>query len=261
MSLKGIKIDDLPVLSDETIERYQKAIKKGRRHFLDKLVLHNMKLVIYLAYQYRPPSGYSHEDLIMAGTPGLYSAVRRWKKIKGASFGHYAAYYIKHGIRRFIQKNSNVVSVPYRHNDDVARAYREKHELEERLGHSIEFDDERLSAAALRSFSRICKRVDLDKPNDDGEYMELPQSEPENMYGNEEYGVLRKLINDLDHRQREILLARFGFNQQDHIPTLEELGSQMHVTRERIRQLEMNALCKIKKKLEIYKKKYNLQIT
>jgi DNA-directed RNA polymerase sigma subunit (sigma70/sigma32) len=73
--------------------------------------------------------------------------------------------------------------------------------------------------------------------------------------------VLRKLINELDHRQREILLARFGFNQQDHIPTLEELGNQMHVTRERIRQLEMGALYKIKKKLEIYKKKYNLQIT
>jgi RNA polymerase sigma factor (sigma-70 family) len=261
MSMTGIKFDDLPVLSDETIEKYQRAIKKGRRHFLDKIVLHNMKLVVHLAYQYRPPAGYSHDDLIMAGTPGLYSAARRWKKIKGASFGHYAAYHIKHGIRRFIQKNSNVVSVPYRYNDDVARAYREKHELEERLGCGIEFDDERLSAAALRSFSRICKRVDLDKPNDDGEYLELPQSETENIYGNEEYTVLRKLINDLDPRQREILLARFGFNQQDHIPTLEELGSQMHVTRERIRQLEMGALCKIKKKLEIYKKKYNLQIT
>ena len=259
--MMGIKVADLDVLPDDIIERYQKAFKKGRRHFLDKIVLHNMKLVIYLAYQYRPPYGYSHEDLVMAGTPGLYSAARRWKRCKGASFGTYAAYYIKHQIRRFIQKNSNVVSVPYRFNDDVANAYREKHELEEQLGHGVNNDDSRLSNSTVRTLGRVCTRVDLDKPNDDGEYMELPQAETENIYGNEEYGVLRKLINDLDHRQREILLARFGFNQQDHIPTLEELGSQMHVTRERIRQLEMSALYKIKKKLEIYKKKYNLEIT
>lgn len=257
--MTGIKFDDLPVLSDETIERYQRAIKKGRRHFLDKIVLHNMKLVVYLALQYRPPAGYSHDDLIMAGTPGLYSAARRWKKIKGASFGNYAAYHIKHGIRRFIQKNSNVVSVPYRYNDEVARAYHEKRELEEQLGCGVNFDDERLSKESLRSFSRICKRVDLDKPGDDGEYLDLPQAEPENHYGAEEYNVLHKLINELDHRQREILLARFGFHDNDHIPTLEELGSQMHVTRERIRQLEMSALYKIKKKLKIYKEKYNLE--
>lgn len=258
--MTGIKFNDLPVLSDETIEKYQRAIKKGRRHFMDKIVLHNMKLVVYLAHQFRPPAGYDHDDLIMAGTPGLYSAARRWKRIKGASFGNYAAHYIKHGMRRFIQKNSNVVSVPYRHNDEVARAYHEKHELEEQLGCGINFDDERLSKDSLKSFSRICKRVDLDKPDDDGEYLELPQHEPENIYGNEEYGVLHELINELDPRQKEILLARFGFNQQDHIPTLEELGSQMHVTRERIRQLEMSAIYKIKKKLKIYKEKYNLQM-
>lgn len=258
--MTGIKFNDLPVLSDETIEKYQRAIKKGRRHFLDKLVLHNMKLVVYLAHQFRPPAGYDHDDLIMAGTPGLYVAARRWKRIKGASFGTYASYYIKHGMRRFIQKNSNVVSVPYRHNDEVARAYHEKHELEEQLGCGINFDDERLSKDSLKSFSRICKRVDLDKPGEDGEYLELPQHEPENIYGNEEYGVLHELINELDPRQKEILLARFGFNQQDHIPTLEELGNQMHVTRERIRQLEMSAIYKIKKKLKTYKHKYNLQM-
>ena len=130
MSMIGIKVADLEVLPDALVERYQKRYKKGNRSFLDKIVLHNMKLVIHIAHQYYPPAGYDHEDLVMAGTPGLYTAARRWRRQKGASFGTYAAYHIKHHIRRFIQKNSNPVTVPYRFNDDLARAHREKRDLE-----------------------------------------------------------------------------------------------------------------------------------
>ena len=94
--MMGIKVADLEVLPDALVERYQKSYKKGRRHFLDKIVLHNMKLVISIAHQYYPPAGYSHDDLVMSGTFGLYSAARRWKRAKGASFGTYAAYHITH---------------------------------------------------------------------------------------------------------------------------------------------------------------------
>jgi len=259
--MMGIKVADLDVLPDDIIERYQKAFKKGRRHFLDKIVLHNMKLVIYLAYQYRPPYGYSHEDLVMAGTPGLYSAARRWKRCKGASFGTYAAYYIKHQIRRFIQKNSNVVSVPYRFNDDVANAYREKHELEEQLGHGVNNDDSRLSNSTVRTLGRVCTRVDLDKPNDDGEYFELPEQNEKPTYNEEEYKIINNMINELPYRVAHILRARFGFTDPEHIPTLEMLAGEWGVTRERVRQLENQGLFKLRQRLKQYKKQYNLQLS
>ena len=265
MSMMGIKISDLEVLPDALVERYQKSYKKGRRQFLDKIVLHNMKLVIYLAKQYYPPAGYDHEDLVMAGTPGLYTAARRWKKVKGASFGTYAAICIKQHIRRFIQKNTHVVSVPYRFNDELARAHKEKRHLEEQLGHGINEDDARLSDGALRSFSRAATRVNIDGGVDEfGEPCTIDIPDPAAaapLYGEEEYKILNNLIRELPQRLQVVLRARFGFQDPEHIPTLETLAGELGVTRERVRQLENAALFKLKQRLRHLKNKHNLQLT
>lgn len=264
MSMVGIKVADLDVLPDELVERYQRAYKKGRRHFLDKIVLHNIKLVIHIANQYYPPAGYDREDLVMAGTPGLYSAARRWRREKGASFGTYASYHIKHYIRRFIQKNSHVVNVPFRFNDDLAAAHREKRGLEEKLGHGIGEDDARLSSAALRTFSRVAARVDLDGGSDPetGEpcTLELPDTAEIPVLGQEEKTVINNLINELPYRVAQILRARFGFDDPDHIPTLEQLAAQWNVTRERVRQLECVGLNKLRSRLRHLRRQENLAL-
>lgn len=259
--MMGIKVADLEVLPDALVERYQKSYKKGRRHFLDKIVLHNMKLVISIAHQYYPPAGYSHDDLVMSGTFGLYSAARRWKRTKGASFGTYAAYHIKHHIRRFIQKNTHPVNVPYRFNDEIAAAHREKRALEGSLGHAVSSNDDRLSKAAQRTFSRATTRVELDGAiDDDGEpiTMDIPEQVEVPRYTEEEFKILNRLLDQLPERIRLILRARFGFEDPEHIPTLEEMGERMHVTRERIRQLECSGISKLRQLLRSYNKKYNL---
>ena len=265
MSMIGTAIADLEVLPDALVERYQKRYKKGDRRCLDKIVLHNMKLVIYLAKQYYPPAGYDHEDLVMAGTPGLYTAARRWKKVKGASFGTYAAICIKAHIRRFIQKNTHVVSVPYRFNDELARAHREKHGLEEQLGHGVREDDDRLSNAAVRTFGRAATRVNIDGGVDEyGEPCTLDIPDPaaqEPVYGQEEYRILNNLIAELPSRLQVVLRARFGFQDPDSIPTLETLAGQLGITRERVRQLENAALHKLKQRLQHLQKRHNLQLT
>lgn len=262
--MMGIKVADLEVLPDALVERYQRSYKKGRRHFLDKIVLHNMKLVIHLAHQYYPPAGYDHEDLVMAGTPGLYTAARRWRRQKGASFGTYAAYYIKHHIRRFIQKNSNPVTVPYRFNDDLARAHREKRDLEADLGHGIMEGDDRLSAAAQRTFSRAAIRVDihgmLDPETGEPTPMDLPDNAEVPVLGQEEIQVIHRLINELPLRLQVILRARFGFDDPDSIQTLEQLAAGLGVTRERVRQLEMAALSKLRSRLRHLRRSTNLHL-
>lgn len=261
MTMIGIKVADLDVLPDALVERYQKRYKKGERQFLDKIVLHNMKLVIHLAHKFYPPSGYTHEDLVMSGTFGLYTAARRWKKIKGASFGTYAAWHIKHHIRRFIQKNSNPVTVPYRYNDTNAAAHREKRALENQLGHDVKCDDSRLSPEALRAFGRMNSRVELDAfIDDDGNptTMEIPDTAETPVYTQEEFQILNRLLDQLPPRVQQILRARFGFEDPEHIPTLEEMGQRMHITRERIRQLECQGIMKLRNLLKTYNKKYNL---
>jgi RNA polymerase primary sigma factor len=261
MSMMGIRVADLEVLPDTLVERYQKSYKKGRRHFLDKIVLHNMKLVIHLAHKYYPPAGYSHEDLVMSGTFGLYSAARRWKRVKGVSFGTYASYHIRAHMRRFIQKNTHPVNVPYRFNDSISAAHREKRALEGRLGHAVSADDDRLSKQAQRTFSRATTRVELDGAvNDDGEpvTMDIPEQVEVPRYSEEEFKIMNRLLDQLPERIRIILRARFGFEDPEHIPTLEEMGARMRVTRERIRQLECNGISKLRRLLHIYKQKYNL---
>ena len=264
MTMIGVKVADLDVLPDALVERYQKRYKKGNREYLDKIVLHNMKLVIHLAHQYYPPAGYQYEDLIMAGTPGLYSAARRWKRKKGASFGTYAAIHIKQHIRRFIQKNCHVVNVPYRFNDELVRAHREKRGLESQLGHDVRIDDHRLSDRAQRTFSRTAQRVDIDGALDPetGEpcTMEIPDPAPVPSLGQEEITVIHNLIAELPQRLQNILRARFGFDDPDNIPTLETLAGRMGVTRERVRQLEMSGLFKLKRRLQILGKQNNLQL-
>ena len=263
MTMIGVKVADLDVLPDALVERYQKRYKKGRREYLDKIVLHNMKLVIHLAHQYYPPAGYQYEDLIMAGTPGLYTAARRWKKMKGASFGTYAAIHIKQHIRRFIQKNCHVVSVPYRFNDELARAHREKRGLESDLGHGINQDDCRLSDRAQRTFRRAAQRVDIDGAIDPetGEpcSMEIEDPAPAPLLGEEEIRVIHNLLQELPERLQKILRARFGFD-TDSIPTLEDLAGSLGVTRERVRQLEMSGLYKLRQRLRALKNKQNLQL-
>ncbi len=265
MSMIGIQVGDLEVLPDELVERYQRSYKKGRRQFLDKIVLHNMKLVIYLAKQYYPPAGYDHEDLVMAATPGLYTAARRWKRMRGASFGTYASYHIKHHIRRFIQKNTHVVSVPNRFNDELARAHKEKRHLEEQLGHGVREDDARLSDSALKSFSRAVTRVNIDGGTDEyGEPCTIDIPDPAAaapLYGEEEYRILNNLIQELPLRLQVVLRARFGFQDPDNIPTLETLAGQLGITRERVRQLENAALSKLKQRLRHLQKKHNLELT
>lgn len=266
----GIKVADLEVLPDTLVERYQKRYKKGDRRFLDKIVLHNIKLVIHLAHKYYPPAGYDHQDLIMAGTPGLYTAARRWKRTGGASFGTYASYYIKHHMRRFIQKNTHVVNVPYRFNDALARAHMEKREVESRLGHGIMEDDHHLSAGAQRTFSRTAQRVNIDGATDPetGEPSPMDLMDPsceEPVLGDEEKQLIHRLINELPSRLQVILRARFGLdgnaNDPDTIPTLEMLAGQMGITRERVRQLEFCALSKLRQRLRKLKNFEHLQLT
>jgi len=265
MTMIGIKVADLEVLPDALVERYQKRYKKGDRRCLDKLVLHNMKLVIHLAHKYYPPAGYQHEDLVMAGTPGLYTAARRWKRKRGASFGTYAAYHIKTHIRRFIQKNTHVVNVPYRFNDELARAHREKHGIEAELGHGIMEDDQHLSSMAQRTFSRAAQRVNIDGATDPetGEPSPMDLADPSAeapAFGPEEIMVIHNLIKELPPRLQTILRARFGFDDPDIIPTLETLAGKLGVTRERVRQLEMTAVSKLKKRLLHLSKRDNLQL-
>jgi RNA polymerase nonessential primary-like sigma factor len=81
------------------------------------------------------------------------------------------------------------------------------------------------------------------------------------LYGEEEYKILNNLIRELPQRLQVVLRARFGFQDPEHIPTLETLAGELGVTRERVRQLENAALFKLKQRLRHLKNKHNLQLT
>ena len=159
-----------------------------------------------------------------------------------------------------------MVSVPHRFNDELAQAHREKHGLEAELGHGIKDDDPRLSNAAIRTLGRAATRVDIYGATDeDGMPCELPLPDHAAQIPGEgrteEYEILNNLIRELPSRLQVILRARFGFMDPSNVPTLETVARELGVSRERVRQLENSALCKLRQRLLHLKKQHHLQLT
>lgn len=261
MSLKGLDLSEYDVLPDALISRYQREFRGGKSKSLDLIILHNMRLVVKISHTYRPPHGYEWDDLIMLGMQGLRVAAHRWKLNGGASFATYSSWYIRGYIRRFIQRNSNPVHVPAYFNAHRAKALREQADLEGELGVQVSADDPRISPSARKVLAQVPKSISLDTPGPDGELFEVADpgsSINSNAWGTEEYEVVRGLVRELPERLQVILNGRFGFGSPPL--TLEEMGGILHITRERVRQLETSALFKLRKRFKKLQHEQNLHM-
>ena len=261
MSLKGLDLSEYDVLPDAIISRYQGEFRRGNTKSLNLIILHNMRLVVKISHTYRPPYGYEWDDLIMTGMQGLRVAAHRWRLNGGASFATYSSWYIRGYIRRFIQRNSNPVHVPAYFNAHRAKALREQAALEQELGVQVGSDDPRISPRARKVLAQAPKSISLDVTGPDGEFFEVADPGScinPNAWGEEEYAVVRRLIRELPERLQVILNGRFGFGSPPL--TLEQVGSNLHITRERVRQLELSALFKLRNRFKRLQHEQNLHM-
>jgi RNA polymerase primary sigma factor len=235
-------------------------IKNGDKEARTRMINANLRLVVKIAQDY---SGYGLPlpDLISEGNIGLMKAVERFDPEKGGKLSTYAAWWIKQSIKRALANQSKTIRLPVHMVDKIAKMRRISAILAEALGR--EPTDEELAEeiglprrklAMLKQASQ--RPTSLDAPINEGEatqYSEIigDESAEDPLFALSEknlHGELDDLLAVLDQRERQIIDERFGLSGRKPL-TLEEVGREFGVTRERIRQLQNVALTKMRKAL------------
>ena len=239
-------------------------IKRGGKNAKvakEKLVKHNLRLVIKIANGYKG-MGLDIEDLVSEGNTGLHEAAKRYDHEKGAKFSSYSSFWIKQRIRKALSTKSRTIKVPIcavdRFNDikKYVKNYELEHDSEPTQDQiAKKFNMPKHRGAAV--FNGVLGTVSLDTPSirDDSASREvheimsddtvLPPDVCAQLMENARLVEIALQKSDLTTRERFIIENRFGLHGRDRT-TLEKIGVELELTRERIRQIEEVALWKIK---------------
>ena len=235
-------------------------IKRGDKKAREHMIKANLRLVVKIAQDYSN-YGLPLQDLISEGNIGLMKAVERFDPEKGGKLSTYAAWWIKQSIKRALANQSKTIRLPVHMVDKIAKLRRITGMLTEAYGR--EPTDEELCEETgipmkkLSLLKRASQRpTSLDAPVGDEEsssYAEIIGDEHavnplDALSDKNMQGQLDDLYEVLDERESKIIDARFGIGGANPM-TLEEVGREFGVTRERIRQLQNIALDKMRKSL------------
>jgi RNA polymerase primary sigma factor len=254
------EISKTPLLTPEEEVELAARIKKGDKKARTHMINANLRLVVKIAQDY---SGYGLpiSDLISEGNIGLMKAVERFDPAKGGKLSTYAAWWIKQSIKRALANQSKTIRLPVHMVDKIAKMRRISTILAEALGRepteeelAEEIGLPRRKLAMLRQASQ--RPTSLDAPINEGEATEYGEVIGDERAGNplemladkNLAGQLDGLLSVLDDRERKIIDERFGLTGKKPL-TLEEVGREFGVTRERIRQLQNSALTKMRRAL------------
>ena len=230
------------------------------RHLLEdakeELVRRNLRLVVDIAKRYTS-DGLTLLDLIQEGNIGLMRAAERYQYRKGFKFSTYATWWVRQGITRARAEQSRIIRVPVHQSEASSRIARARKRLQQQLGRRPRME-EVAHALRLRP-ERVCEIVQafqetvrLETPVGDGEsdfgaFLRDHQTAPPDTYVHrqERERQLDHLLSALTTREATVIRMRFGIG-YDQALTLVEAGAELGLSRERIRQVEAEALRKLK---------------
>ncbi|HEY5650172.1 MAG TPA: sigma-70 family RNA polymerase sigma factor [Acidimicrobiia bacterium] len=233
-----------------------RRLERKGREAKDAFLTANLRLVVANARRYASTSGIDFLDLIQEGNLGLIRAVEKFDWRKGFKFSTYATWWIRQAITRAIADKSRTVRIPVHLHDTLAAVRSAQTSLKAELGRDPRAEE--IAEEAGVTVDRVelalgvADTVSLEQPiGEDGAQLgDFIQDEEaaDPVTITEELDVansLRTSIDRLPHREGRILALRYGF--YDGVPrTLEEIGEEFSLTRERIRQLEKLALCRLR---------------
>ncbi len=267
-SQEGLAIDDpvrmylkeigkIPLLTPEREKYLAEQIALGDKAAKDELIEANLRLVVSIAKRH-VGKGMYFLDLIQEGNLGLIKAVEKFDYSKGYKFSTYATWWIRQAITRAIADQARTIRIPVHMVETIHKVSRTARQLLQELGREPTTDEiaERLGMTAdkVREIMKIAQDpVSLETPIGEEEDSHLGDFVEDNdspaPSESASYSLLREqitnILNTLTPREAEVIRLRFGL--EDGRPrTLEEVGKQFKITRERIRQIEAKALRKLR---------------
>ncbi|HUU56858.1 MAG TPA: sigma-70 family RNA polymerase sigma factor [bacterium] len=249
-------ISKIPILNREEEIELSKRIEKGDASARAKMIVSNLRLVVNVAKQFMG-RGMSFLDLIEEGNLGLIRAVEKFSHRKGCRFSTYATWWIRQTINRALINQGRTVRVPV-HVVDLTKKY---FRTVQDLAHKLEREPAPAEVAGVMGISsdqverillssRRTYKLDAESPGDERSLLEkVADTEAEAPYATAyllvKYGRLAELMKRLSERERDVLRMRFGLDGHEQL-TLKSTGEKLGITRERVRQIEKEALQKLR---------------
>jgi RNA polymerase primary sigma factor len=252
------EIGRVELLSHEEEITLAKLILEGDEEAKKKLAAANLRLVVSIAKRY-VGRGMLFLDLIQEGNMGLIKAVEKFDYKKGFKFSTYATWWIRQAITRAIADQARTIRIPVHMVETINKLTRVQRQLIQELGREPTAEEisakmEGMTADKVREIQKISlEPVSLETPigeEDDshlGDFIEDEEAmSPDDYAANELLkDELNEVLLELTDREEKVLRLRFGLD-DGRTRTLEEVGKEFNVTRERIRQIEAKALRKLK---------------
>lgn len=255
------EIGKIPLLTQEEEQVLARKAAKGNKKAKDKMVEANMRLVVSIAKRYSG-RGLDFLDLIQEGNTGLLRAVDKFDPEKGFKFSTYATWWIRQAITRAIADQARTIRIPVHMVETINKVLRAARKLTQELNREptveeiakeMDMDPEKVDYVMKikQDIASLDASVGRDGDDEDsvlGDFVEDEErASPEDAAANQ---ILKEqlatILTTLSEREQKIIKLRFGIGGgRPH--TLEEVGSEFSVTRERIRQIEAKALSKLRK--------------
>jgi len=251
------EISQYPLINREEETSLAIRIRTGEAEALDKLVRSNLRFVVSVAKKYQN-QGVSLSDLINEGNLGLIRAAHKFDETKGIKFISYAVWWIRQAILQALAEQSRIVRVPLNRAGTLHRIGKRSSALQQELGRepTVEEIAEGMDISeeeVAKTLSISQSHLSLDAPMTPGEDNKLLDYLPDTLnptpdeetFGHALTESIEKVLSSLKEREAKILRLYFGLDGKEPM-TLEEIGSLLGITRERVRQIKEKALSRLR---------------
>ena len=251
------EIGTVPLLSADEELRLAKRKAEGDESAKERLIEANLRLVVSIAKRYTG-RGMSFLDLVQEGNLGLIKGVEKFDYTKGYKLSTYATWWIRQSVTRALADQARTIRVPVHMVETINKMSKMQRKLTLELGYepsvtelaeALEMSEDKVMEIMQIAREPASLETPIGEEDDSnlGEF--VADSNAVTPEGNVESVMLREhidaLLGDLKERERQVIVLRFGL-EDGHPRTLEEVGKEFNVTRERIRQIEAKALRKLR---------------